>query len=99
MSHSRAYFDLPTGRPVSAAGYLKVNRSTMSEISVLVDLSPEQKIYRHLKDNGQSIQWLADKLPISRSHLSRIINGEGNNKRTLAPEVRHQINQILKTDY
>jgi plasmid maintenance system antidote protein VapI len=71
----------------------------MSDCSVLVDLSPEQKIYRHLKDNGQSIQWLANKLPISRSHLSRIINGRANNKRTLAPDVRAQINQILKTNY
>jgi hypothetical protein len=99
MSQPRAYFDLPIGRPVSADGYLKVNPPFMSDCSVLVDLSPEQKIYRHLKDNGQSIQWLANKLPISRSHLSRIINGRANNKRTLAPDVRAQINQILKTNY
>jgi ADP-heptose:LPS heptosyltransferase len=62
-------------------------------------LTPEQKIVQHLKDNGQKIQWLADKVGFSRQYIGLILTGKGPDKKRLTDEIREKINLVLKSDY
>jgi hypothetical protein len=62
-------------------------------------LTPEQKIVHHLEENGQKIQWLADRVGFSRQYIGLILTGKGKDKKRLTPEIREKINQVLKSDY
>lgn len=55
----------------------------------------EENIKSHLKDKGLKLDWLRNKLDISNSHLSNMLNGV----RTLTPEVVNKINNVLGTDF
>jgi len=62
-------------------------------------LTVEQKVVRHLFENGQKFNWLAKKLDISVHHLHCVLKGEGNAKRALTEENRQKINTILGTNF
>ena len=62
-------------------------------------LTVEQKIVRHLFENGQKYTWLASKLGLSLGHLRLILKGEGNQKRELTEENRQKINELLGTNF
>jgi hypothetical protein len=95
MSRTHAYICNP--HVLQERQTVKVN--FMSENSVLPRLTPEQHILKHLEAHGTPIAWLARKIGTSRPNLHLMLKGEGSNKRTLAPEYRDKINQILKTNY
>jgi hypothetical protein len=100
MSETRLYLRNPfVANP--AAGYPK--KSSQMTTSVLpekgVDLSPEEKINKHLERHGTPVSWLARRIPISRPYLQLILRGKDNNKRPLKPEVLKRINEILQTNY
>lgn len=61
--------------------------------------TPEQAILEHLKENGQSISWLAKKLDLSTGHLYMVLKGNSKIKRELSEVNRLKINQVLKTNY
>lgn len=62
-------------------------------------LSPEEQIVKHLEDNGQKFNWLADKLGLSVGHLSLVLKAQGADKRDLTQENLNKINEILGTDF
>lgn len=64
-----------------------------------ITLSIEEKIVLHLKENGQKMSWLADKLEVTPGHLHSVLKGEGINKRDLSEDNRIKINKFLGTDY
>lgn len=72
---------------------------SVAQINVDYVHSPEELISRHLKENGQKTQWLADKVGYSRQYIQRILRGKGSNKKPLTPEIRQKINHVLKTNY
>jgi len=61
--------------------------------------TPEQAILEHLKENGQSISWLAKKIDLSTGHLYMVLKGNSKIKRDLSDENRLKINQVLKSNY
>jgi uncharacterized protein YehS (DUF1456 family) len=67
--------------------------------TVAPPLTPEEQIVNHLKENGQKIQWLADRVGFSRQYIGLILTGKGKDKKRLTPEIREKINTILKTNY
>lgn len=60
---------------------------------------PEELIVDHLKDNGQKLSWLADRIGCSVGHLHSVLKGEGFTKRELTEENRFKINEALGTDF
>ena len=62
-------------------------------------LTSEQKIVKHLWENGQKTTWLAGKIGVTVGHLRCVLKGEGNQKRDLTEENRQKINEVLGTDY
>lgn len=59
----------------------------------------EQLIVNHLKENGQKMNWLADKLGLSAGHLHSVLKGKGKVKRELTEENLAQINEALGTQF
>lgn len=62
-------------------------------------LSIEERIVSHLKDNGQKMSWLADKIGVSPGHLHSVLKGEDFVKRELTDENRIKINEVLGTNF
>jgi len=62
-------------------------------------LTVEEKIVKHLWENGQKTNWLAMKLDVSVNHLRFVLKGKGNQKRDLTDENRQKINSILGTNF
>ncbi len=62
-------------------------------------LSIEEQIVKHLFDNGQKMNWLADKMQVSAGHLHSVLKGEGSVKRELTEENRIKINEVLGTNF
>lgn len=62
-------------------------------------LTVEEKIVKHISENGLKTNWLAKKLDISVGHLYCVLKGEGNQKRDLTDGNRHKINAILGTNF
>lgn len=60
---------------------------------------PERAISDHLRDNGQSITWLAKKVGLSRSYLHNMLKSPPPYKQPLPEAVRQKINEVLKTNY
>lgn len=59
----------------------------------------EQRIVRHLNENGQKMNWLADKIGVTAGHLHSVLKGENNVKRDLTEENRNKINEVLGTNF
>lgn len=64
-----------------------------------IKLTPEELIVRHLDENGQKMNWLANKIGVSSGHLHAVLKGEGALKRDLTDENRAKINTLLGTNY
>lgn len=63
------------------------------------ELTVEQKIIKHMEDNGQMLSWLASKVEVTPGHLHSVLKGEGNVKRELTAENLEKINKALGTDF
>lgn len=61
--------------------------------------SPEQLIVDRLKDNGQMLTWLADKIGVTGGHLHSVLKGVGKVKRDLTDENLKKINAALGTNF
>jgi uncharacterized protein YehS (DUF1456 family) len=72
---------------------------SVTQTAVATPPTPEEQIVHHLKENGQKIQWLADRVGFSRQYIGLILTGKGKDKKRLTPEIREKINTILKTNY
>jgi hypothetical protein len=72
---------------------------SVTQTAVAPPLTPEEQIVHHLKENGQKIQWLADRVGFSRQYIGLILTGKGKDKKRLTPEIREKINTVLKTNY
>lgn len=59
----------------------------------------EEKIVKHLKDNGQKMSWLAYSIELTPGHLHCILKGEGSAKRDLTDENLEKINAKLNTKF
>lgn len=59
----------------------------------------EQRIVRHLNENGQKMNWLAEKIGVTAGHLHSVLKGENNVKRDLTEENRTKINEALGTNF
>lgn len=59
----------------------------------------EQRIVRHLNENGQKMNWLAEKIGVTAGHLHSVLKGENNVKRDLTEDNRNKINEILGTKF
>lgn len=68
-------------------------------MSVEVEKSTEKLIVEHLKENGQKMSWLAEKLELSSGHLHSVLKGSGNIKRELTKENLTKINNYLGTNF
>jgi len=62
-------------------------------------ITVEEKIVKHLWENGQKTNWLAMKLDVSVSHLRFVLKGKGSQKRDLTEANRIKINEILGTNF
>lgn len=62
-------------------------------------LTVEEKIVKHLSENGQKMNWLADKIGVTAGHLHSVLKGENFSKRELTQENRNKINEALGTNY
>lgn len=62
-------------------------------------ITPEEQIIKHLEDNGQRLNWLANKIECSVGHLHSVLKGEGLRKRELTDDNRKKINSALGTDF
>ena len=63
------------------------------------NLTPEERIVKHLEDNGQKLSWLAKKIGVTVGHLHSVLKGVDFTKRELTEENRRKINEALNTDY
>jgi len=61
--------------------------------------TPEEQIVEHLENNGQKMNWLADKIGLSAGHLHSVLKGEDNVKRELTEENLKKINEALGTKF
>ena len=64
-----------------------------------IELTPEQSILSHLKENERSISWLAKKLDLSTGHLYMVLKGNNKIKRDLSEDNRKRINEVLNTNF
>ena len=64
-----------------------------------IEKTTEQLIVDHLRDNGQKLSWLAEKIELSLGHLHSVLKGEGNVKRELTEENLTKINSALCTKF
>ena len=64
-----------------------------------IEKTTEQLIVDHLRDNGQKLSWLAEKIELSLGHLHSVLKGEGNVKRELTEENLTKINAALGTKF
>ena len=62
-------------------------------------LTVEEKILQHLKENGQMLSWLAKKIKVSTGHLHSVLKGKDDVKRTLTDKKKQAINSVLKTNF
>lgn len=62
-------------------------------------ITTEEKIVKHLEDNGQKNSWLAKKLGCTPTHLHFVLKGNKSSKRELTPENLKIINDALKTNF
>lgn len=68
-------------------------------MSKVKEPTTEEKILAHLKDNGQMLTWLADKIGVTVGHLHSVLKGKGGVKRTLTEENIIKINEALNTTF
>lgn len=59
----------------------------------------EERIVKHLKDNGQKMSWLAYSIGLTPGHLHCILKGEGSAKRDLTDENLEKINAKLSMKF
>ncbi len=59
----------------------------------------EENILEHMKDNGQMMTWLSEKIGLSNGHLTNVLKGEGGAKRELTTENLAKINAALRTNF
>ncbi len=64
-----------------------------------IKLSKEEKIVKHLEENGIKASWLAEKIGVTSTHLHFILKGNAKTKRDLTPENLKIINESLKTNF
>lgn len=64
-----------------------------------LEKSPEQLIVEHLKENGQSISWLARKMNLTHGYVFLMLKGKEYTKKKLTETNRELINSILKTNF
>ncbi len=64
-----------------------------------VKVTVEDKILTHLKENGQMLKWLAEKIGVTSGHLHSVLKGEGEVKRALTENNKKKINEALNTDF
>lgn len=63
------------------------------------EMSTEDKILAHLKENGQMLIWLAERVGVSVGHLHSVLKGKKGVKRALTEENKDKINKALNTDF
>ena len=63
------------------------------------ELTTEEKILVHLKDNGQMLSWLAEKIGVTVGHLHSVLKGKEGVKRNLTDNNKDKINKALNTNF
>lgn len=61
--------------------------------------TPEELIVEHLENNGQKLNWLADKIGLSVGHLHSVLKGVDDRKRDLTEDNLKAINEALGTTF
>jgi len=63
------------------------------------ELTTEQMIVNHLKENGQKLKWLSGKIGVTTGHLFSVLKGDEKTKRSLTENNKIKINEALKTNF